>query len=381
MLITDSLSLYEFCDELRGSPYITVDTEFLRERTYDAQLCLVQVGYGDHAAAIDPLAKGLDLTPLRDLLLDKSIIKVLHAASQDMEIFLRVLGELPSPVFDTQIAAAVCDLGEQPGYAKLVQALLGIQIDKSSQATDWSLRPLTDKQIDYAIGDVTHLCKVYELLLERLEETGRSSWIQSDMAALLDETKYVTNPETAYKRIRIRRPKRKHLAVLRELAAWREHTAKRRNLPRPWVIRDEALVEIAQNQPVDQRELSRVKKLKVSNSDGEDLLDAVQRGLDSPEEGWPEVPSRGPATGNDSLVALLQALLRLRCEKHGVAMKMVATRVDLDRIATESNPKIRVLKGWRREIFGADALALRDGRLALTGNGDGVTDLIIGDEA
>ena len=362
MLITDSLSLYEFCDELRGSPYITVDTEFLRERTYDAQLCLVQVGYGDHAAAIDPLAKGLDLTPLRDLLLDKSIIKVLHAASQDMEIFLRVLGE-------------------QPGYAKLVQALLGIEIDKSSQATDWSMRPLTNKQIDYAIGDVTHLCKVYELLLERLEETGRSSWIQSDMAALLDETKYVANPDTAWERIRIRRPKRKHLAVLRELAAWREHTAKRRNLPRPWVIRDEALVEIAQNQPVDQRELSRVKKLKVSKSDGEDLLDAVQRGLDSPEDEWPEVPSRGAASGNDSLVALLQALLRLRCDKHGVAMKMVATRSDLDRIATESNPKIQVLKGWRREIFGADALALRDGKLALTGNGDGVTDLIIGEDS
>ena len=368
MLIVDSLTLYDFCDQLRGAPYIAVDTEFMREKTYEPLLCLVQVAHGDLSAAIDPLADGMDLTPLTDLLRDRAITKVLHAADQDLEIFLNLLGEIPAPVFDTQIAAAVCDMGEQPGYAKVVETLLGVQIDKSSQQTDWSIRPLSSRQIRYAIGDVTHLCKVYELLLDKLTQSERLSWIATDMDALLNPNRYRTDPSEAYLRIKIRRPKRKALAVLRELAAWRETAARARNLPRKWVAPDEALSEIAQNTPRNRAELSRVRKLKVGTSDAAKILEAIERGLDTPPESWPALPKKSaPVHADDSLVALLQALLRLRCEAHGVAMKMVATRSDLERLAGQRNPDIAALHGWRREIFGNDALALMCGELALTG--------------
>ena len=219
MLITTSDALADFCAAISDAPYIAVDTEFLRERSYYAHLCLVQVAYGEHFAAIDPLAPGLDLSPLRDLLLDEDIVKVFHAASQDLEIFLDKLGRVPGPVFDTQIAASVCGLGEQPGYASLVSQMLGIEVDKASQVTDWSVRPLTDRQLDYALSDVTHLCKVYEMLVERLEKTGRGAWISEEMEALHDPSKYRTNPREAWQRIKLRRPKRRTLAVLRELAA------------------------------------------------------------------------------------------------------------------------------------------------------------------
>ncbi len=368
MLIVDSLTLYEFCDDLRGAPYIAVDTEFMRERSYEPHLCLVQVAHGEHSAAIDPLAEGIDLTPLKDLLRDRSIVKVLHAADQDLEIFLNLLGEVPGPVFDTQIAAAVCDMGEQPGYARVVESLLGVHIDKSSQLTDWSLRPLSRRQIDYAIGDVTHLCHVYERLLATLEEAGRSSWVTSDMERLVDPRRYTVRPEEAFLRVKIRRPKRKTLSVLREVAAWRESAAKRRDLPRKWVAPDDALAEIAQNLPQNRKQLGRVRKLKVSNDDADALLEAVQRGLEVPADEWPELPERKVTVdADDSLVALLQALLRLRCEAHGVAMKMVATRSDLEKLAGLKSPDVRALRGWRREVFGNDALALLDGRLALTG--------------
>jgi len=369
MLIVDSLTLYEFCDKLRGAPYIAVDTEFMREKTYEPHLCLIQIAHGDLAAAVDPLAEGMDLTPLTDLLRDPSITKVLHAADQDLEIFLALMGTLPAPVFDTQIAAAVCDMGEQPGYAKVVETLLGIHIDKSSQQTDWALRPLSDRQVRYAIGDVTHLCKVYEVLVEKLAQSERMSWIAEDMAALLDPNRYRTSPVDAYQRIKIRRPSRRDLAVLRELAAWRETTAKARNIPRRWVAPDEALTEIAQNTPRTGKQLARVRKLNVGQGEAKKILEAVQRGLAVPSEDCPAVPKkRAPVRADDSLVALLQALLRLRCEAHGVAMKMVATRSDLELLAGKKRSDVPALHGWRREVFGRDALALLDGQLALTGH-------------
>lgn len=371
MLITDSATLSRFCASLRGAPYIAVDTEFLRERSYYAQLCLVQVAHGEHAAAIDPMVRGLDLGPLRDLLLDPSIVKVFHAASQDLEIFFQKLGRVPAPVFDTQIAAAACDLGDQPGYATLVQSLLGIGLDKASQATDWSLRPLTDRQVSYALGDVTHLCRVYELLVDDLDRRGRGSWVAEDMAGLMDERRYQPDPREVYRRIRLRGPTRKTLVVLRELAAWREETAMARDLPRAWVAHDDVLVEIAQHRPKDVEELARVRALKPAvarGADGQTLLELVERALGTPEDQWPLVPERRPPLqGHESLVALLQALLRLRCDEHGVAMRMVATREDLDLLATAEDPDIACLSGWRRALFGADALELRAGRLALTG--------------
>jgi ribonuclease D len=368
MLIDDSLTLYEFCDQLRSAPYISVDTEFMREKTYEPLLCLVQVAYGEHAAAIDPLADGMDLTPLKDLLRDPKIVKVLHAADQDLEIFLNMLEEVPGPIFDTQIAAAVCGMGEQPGYAKVVEHILGIQIDKSSQLTDWSIRPLSDRQVQYAIGDVTHLCHIYESLSEQLEKTGRTSWIASDMEKLLEPSRYRTDPKDAYRRVKIRRPKRKTLAVLREVASWRERRAQERNIPRKWVAPDEALAEIAHNTPKTPKELGRVRKLNARGRDAEDILDAVQRGLSTPQEDWPPLPAqRDNVHADDSLVALLQALLRLRCEAHGVAMKLVANRSDLEKLAGQKKPDVPAMHGWRREVFGDDALALLRGELALTG--------------
>ena len=379
MFITDSAELADFCAALRGAPYIAVDTEFLRERTYYAQLCLVQVAYGDHAAAIDPLARGLDLSPLKALLLDPGIVKVFHAATQDLEIFFQKLGQVPSPVFDTQVAASACGLGEQPGYAALVRDLLGLEIDKASQNTNWSLRPLQPRQITYAIGDVTHLCRVYERLVADLERTGRRSWVASEMAHLTDASRYAVDPENAYRRIRIRGAKRKDLAILRAVAAWRERTAIERDLPRPWVLHDDAIGEIALHAPETREDLARVRALKepfARSPDGAAVLAAVQEALAMPPEQWPTLPERRPPLkGHEPLVALFQALLRLRCEAHDVAMNMVASREDLDRLATEDDPDVPALTGWRRVVFGDDALALRAGRLVLTGKDGGIVAL------
>jgi len=381
VLITTSSALAEFCDALRGAPYIAVDTEFMREKTYFAKLCLVQVAHGDLAAAIDPLVDGMDLSPLRDLLCDPKIVKVFHAATQDLEIFLQKLGQVPSPVFDTQIAASVCGLGENPGYAKLVSALVGVQIDKASQITDWSLRPLSSRQLEYAIGDVTHLCVVYEKIIKKLADTNRSAWVAEDMAALLEPSRYQVDPREAWRRVKVRRPSRKTLAALRELAAWREEEAVGRDIPRNWVVRDDVLIEVSQNFPKNIDALVRVRAIKphvARGRDGEAILDALKRGLATPEETWPEPPpKRKSLSGHESLVALLDALLKRRCEAHGVAPPMVAKRADLDRIATEEAPDVLALQGWRREVFGADALELCAGRLGLTGSKGAVIDVTL----
>jgi ribonuclease D len=377
VLITDTPTLTSFCDELRSAPYIAVDTEFLREKTYHAVLCLVQLGHGERFAAVDALAPGIDLAPLLALMSDPNIVKVFHSAGQDVEIFLKLSGSVPTPLFDTQIAATVCAFGEQPGYATLVKELLGVALDKASQATDWSIRPLTDRQLDYALGDVIHLCPIYETLLQRLAETGRDAWVKEEMDALLDESHYVTDPQEAWRRIKIRRPSRESLVVLRELAAWRERTAMERDLPRNWVIRDDALGEIAQHLPRDRKQLARTRGLKdpiARGKDGQTLLDLVQQALESPKDEWPTLPERRERlSGHEAMVALLQALLKLRCEAEGVAMKLVATRSELDLLATAEEPDVRAVHGWRREIFGDAALALRHGKLALTGDGKGVT--------
>jgi len=372
VLITDSRGLADFCKRLEGAPYVAVDTEFLREKTYWPKLCLVQIAYDDEAAAIDPLARDIDLDPLFDLMDDESVLKVFHSASQDMEVFFSIAGRVPGPIFDTQVAAMVAGYGEQVGYATLASQIAGVTLDKSSQLTDWSLRPLSDRQIQYALGDVTHLCTIYEDLEDRLEESGRTSWVSEEMAALTDVSSYRSDPREAYRRVRIRRPNRKALAVLREVVAWREETAQRRNLPRNWVIRDDALVEIATHAPKSVADLSRVRGLRgnaAKGRDGEALLQAVQRALDMPQGEWPEIPPRrAPIRGHEALVALLQTLLRLRCEDHDVAPKLVATRDELDSIATTNDSDIRPLQGWRYELFGKDALDLKAGRLGLTGD-------------
>ncbi len=383
MLITDTKTLVSFCNDVRAAPYVTVDTEFLREKTYYATLCLVQIGHAEHFAAVDALAPGIDLAPLFELMNDPGIVKVFHAAKQDLEIFYRLCGRVPAPLFDTQIAATVCAFGEQPGYATLVHKMLDIELDKASQATDWAVRPLTQRQIDYALGDVIHLCPIYEQLQQRLAESGRAAWVKEEMEDLLEEGNYRVDPEQSWRRIKVRRPSRETLVVLRELAAWRERAAINRDLPRNWVIRDDALAEIAQHLPKNRQQLARTRGLRESIAHGKDggaILEAVARALARPEDEWPTLPERREAlSGHETLVALLQALLKLRCEAKGVAMKLVATRADLDLLATSEEPDIRALHGWRREVFGKDALALREGRLALTGDGLSVKVVELGD--
>lgn len=373
MLITKSADVAEFCARASKSPFVTVDTEFVREKTYWPVLCLIQIATRDEAVAIDPLAEGIDLSPMYDLMKNESVLKVLHSASQDMQIMYTASGNMTAPVFDTQIAAMVSGYGDQPAYATLVQRITGETIDKRSQMTDWSRRPLTDAQVEYAIGDVTHLIDIYDKLVSELDSANRASWAQEEMRHLRDESLYDSDPRDLWKRVRLRRPTRRALAVLREITAWREISAQRRNIPKNWVCRDEALAEIALNTPQTPAALERVRGVNerfAHGRDGKALLDAVKIGLELPEDECPEIDKgRPPLRGHETLVALLQALLRLRSEENGVAAQLIANRKELDRIATEDEPDIRTLSGWRRDIYGTDAIALKRGEIALTADG------------
>ena len=373
MLITKSADVAEFCNEISAAELVAVDTEFVREKTYWPILCLVQIATPDRAVAIDPLANGIDLQPVYDLMANTSVLKVFHSASQDMQVMFNATGRMTEPVFDTQIAAMVSGYGDQPAYATLVEKIVGVTIDKRSQMTDWSLRPLTDHQIEYAIGDVTHLIKVYNRLTADLESSGRTNWAQEEMGHLRDRGLYDLNPRELWRRVRLRRPTRRALAVLREITEWREVSAQRRNIPRGWVCRDEALAEIALNAPQTPTALERVRGINerfAHGRDGNAVLDAVQVGMELPDDQCPD-PEKGrpPLKGHETLVALLQALLKLRCDENGIAAQLVANRRELDRIATEDDPDIRTLTSWRREIYGNDALALKRGEIALTADG------------
>jgi ribonuclease D len=373
VLITNSADVADFCAEAAKSEFVTVDTEFVREKTYWPILCLVQIATRDRAVAIDPLADGLDLQPVYDLMQNTSVLKVFHSASQDLQIMFNASGSMVEPVFDTQIAAMVSGYGDQPAYATLVQRIVGETIDKRSQMTDWSRRPLTDNQIEYAIGDVTHLINIYDKLGDELSGADRTSWAQEEMSHLRDKSMYDVDPRELWRKVRLRRPTRRALAILREITEWRELSAQRRNIPKGWVCRDEALAEIALNAPRNPESLERVRGINerfAQGRDGKALLEAVKVGLEIPDEDCPD-PEKGrpPLRGHETLVALLQALLRLRCDENGVAAQLVANRKELDRIATEDEPDIRTLSGWRREIYGNDALALKRGEIALTADG------------
>ncbi|MGZ0190481.1 MAG: ribonuclease D, partial [Alphaproteobacteria bacterium] len=326
-------------------------------------LCLIQIATREEAVAIDPLAKGIDLEPVYDLMRDTSILKVFHSASQDMQIMYNASGGMVEPVFDTQIAAMVSGYGDQPAYATLVQRIVGETIDKRSQMTDWARRPLTDNQVDYAIGDVTYLIDVYDKLNEELEEAGRTTWAHEEMRHLRNEDLYDVDPRDLWRKVRLRRPTRRALAVLREITEWRELSAQNRDIPKGWICRDEALAEIALNTPETPAALERVRGVNdrfANGRDGKALLAAVQIGLDIPDDDCPD-PEKGrpPLRGHETLVALLQALLKLRSDENGVAAQLIANRKELDRIATEEEPDVRTLSGWRREIYGNDAIALK----------------------
>jgi ribonuclease D len=367
--ITTTEALAALCDRLRGADYVTVDTEFMREKTFWPKLCLVQVAGPEEAAIIDPLVEGLDLAPLFGLMADPGVLKVFHAARQDIEIFFHLSGKVPHPVFDTQVAAMVCGFGESVGYETLISKLAGARVDKSSRFTDWSQRPLTERQLQYALSDVTHLRPAYDRLRRKLDRTGRAHWLEEEMAVLTDPATYSVEPEEAWKRLKVRTDKPRFLAILREIAAWREREAQRKDLPRSRVLRDEALLEIAAHAPASVDDLARTRGLGRSVAEGRwgtELLGAVQRGLELPAADCPKVEPRvEPPPGIAPIVDLLRVLLKMRCEDQEVAPKLVANGGDLEAIAADDEADVPALKGWRRELFGEDALALKSGRLAL----------------
>ncbi len=372
-LIATTEALAAFCAPLHAEPFITVDTEFMRERTFWPELCVVQVAGHDSVAVIDAEAEGIDLSPLWDLLLDPAVLKVFHAARQDIEIVVLKTGRVPAPLFDTQVAAMVAGFGDQVAYDAIVAALAGGHIDKAFRFTDWSARPLSDQQITYAAGDVTYLRRVYEKLAERLEKEGRLSWVAEEMAVLTDPATYRLDPETAWQRLKPRTSNRRFLGALRAVAAWREHEAQRLNIPRGRVVKDESLMEIAAAAPTDATALARVRGFPKSMAEGKAgaaLIAALQEAARLPDSALPEAVERrdGPKA-SPGLVALLKVLLQAKCEESNVAQKLVANSDDIDRLATEDSPDIPALHGWRREIFGEAALALREGRLALSAGG------------
>lgn len=371
-LIGDNSELKAFCDRLAGAEFVAVDTEFMRERTFWPKLCLVQVaGPGeDDAAAIDALVPDLDLSPLFRLMTAPETVKVFHSGRQDFEIFYQLMGRLPAPVFDTQVAAMVLGFGDQVGYETLAAQVVKAKVDKGSRFSDWSLRPLSDKQIAYALADVTHLRPIYRRLSRDLEQSGRSAWVSEEMAGLTSPESYRVEPREAWRRLRLRGGRGRFLAVLREVTAWRENEAVARDVPRAWVLRDEALLEIAHNAPKTADDLARTRGLArkwAEGEMGEGVLAAVARGLAVPESEWPESETRRePPRGSGPVAELLKVLLKMKCEKQKVAQRLVASTDDVDQIAAlGAEADVPALHGWRRQVFGEDALKLQAGELAL----------------
>lgn len=369
-LITTTVDLAALCRRLAGAEFITVDTEFMRETTFWPKLCLAQLAGPDEAAAIDALAPGIDLAPLFDLLSNPSVLKVFHAARQDLEIFHHLDGRVPAPLFDSQVAAMVCGFGEQVSYEALATKLAKARIDKSSRFTDWSHRPLSKRQIEYAIGDVTHLRVIYQRLSESLEKSGRAAWVAEEVTALCDPALYEQRPENAWKRIKARSTDGRFLAVLSQVAAWRESEAQSRDLPRNRILRDESLLEIAARAPTTVGDLARTRGLGrrlAEGGMGQSLIAAVEAGLAMPAEDRPKVAKpRPPMRGAGPVIELLKVLLKMKCEKHDVAQRLVANHADLERITTGDDADVPALHGWRWDIFGEDALALKAGKLALS---------------
>jgi ribonuclease D len=372
-LIADSDALAGFCRRQATTQFVTVDTEFMRDRTYWPILCLVQIAGPDEAAIIDPLAPGIDLTPLFELLANTQALKVFHAARQDIEIFFNLTGTVPTPLFDTQIAAMVCGFGEAASYETLAGKLAGAAIDKSSRFTDWSHRPLTERQQRYATADVVPLRAVYEKLAARLAKTERAGWLEEELATLTDPATYRLDPELAWRRLKVRSNNRRLLALTQALAAWREATAQQRDLPRSRILRDESLLEIAAHAPRDGAELARSRGLGKGFAEskfGIEILAVIERVLETPESQYPQAtPRREPPQGIGPLIDLLRVLLKLRAEENDVAPRLIADAEDLELLAADDRAPVKALSGWRHEIFGRDALDLKHGRLALTAAG------------
>ena len=371
-LIADTASLTALCTRLAQADFVAVDTEFMRENTYYPDLCLVQIAGGGEAAAIDPKAPGLDLAPLLDLLVaNDNVLKVFHAGGQDLEIVYNLTGKTPHPLFDTQVAAMALGLGEQVSYSNLVGAFTGHQVDKGARFTDWGRRPLNDRQLEYAIGDVTHLAELFPKMLARLKKTGRGGWLDEEMARLSDPATYANEPEAAWTRLRLPSRKPEVLGRLKALAAWREREARDKDVPRGRIVKDETLGDLAGQPPRSQADLGKVRGLSsswASNDIGRRLMEALSQAGPLPEHELPaREPSRPGLSSEGALIAdLLKLLLKSRSKEAGVAPKLIARADEIDAIAAGVHDGLPVLKGWRREVFGNDALALVDGRLGFT---------------
>ncbi len=373
MLITSSQALKDFMAKASSCPFITVDTEFLREKTYYPKLCLVQIGLPDkQAIAVDPLAGDIDLAPLFEVLKSPKILKIFHAARQDIEIFYRLMGAVPAPLFDTQIAAMVCGYGEQVGYENLVNRLTDASIDKSVQFTDWSYRPLSQKQIDYALGDVIHLVDIYEALSNQLKERGRSQWAEEEDDILSDPATYSNDPEDAWQRVKIKTNKPKVLATLRTLAAWRERTAQRKDIPKNWVMRDETLADMAAQAPRNSKQLAQIRGINADKADSrsaQEWLNLIAEIDKTNPSSWPKREKRKtPSPSVAACTELLKMHLRMTAAKYEVAARLIASGEDLERIAEGAQagaPDVKALNGWRYDIYGRHAIELRDGKITI----------------
>jgi ribonuclease D len=372
-MITDTEELKSVCERLAKADYVTVDTEFLRDSTFWPKLCLIQLAGPEDEVAVDPLVDGLDLEPLFELMGNHDVLKVFHAARQDIEIFYYLSKQIPEPLFDTQVAAMVCGYGDSVGYETLVANLANAKLDKTSRFTDWSRRPLSQRQLDYAIGDVTHLRVVYEKLAAKLDQNGRMGWLDEEMSALMNPSIYMMRPEDAWKRIKTKTTNRRFLGLLVEVSAWREREAQNKNVPRRRVLKDEALTELAGHPPKSASDLDQMRGIPRgfgNSKSAKSLLESVAAGLDCPDDQLPKVKKQKTVPrGIGPVMDLLKVLLKMKCEEENVAQKLVYNNSDLEQLAADDNAAVPLLEGWRYDLFGKDALALKHGKLAVAVDG------------
>jgi ribonuclease D len=369
-IITTTDSLNDLCAALRREPFVAVDTEFMREQTYWPELCLIQIAGGEHEAIVDPLAPDLDLGAFYELMADERVVKVFHAARQDVEIIFLKAGIIPKPLFDTQVAAMVCGFGDQASYEVLVRKLARASIDKSSRFTDWSRRPLSQKQLAYALSDVTHLRTVYRKLRTQLDGSGREAWLDDEIAQLTSPTTYRTDPSEAWKRLKFRPKSRRQTAVLAAVAGWREREAQDRNVPRSRVIKDDAIIEVAIQSPASPEALKELRALPrgyATSRLADGLLKAVKQGLATdPDTLPPPAEDNGPLPeGTAAIVDILKLALKVVCDSHGIAPKLVASAADIEAIAAGNDRDVPAMRGWRRPVFGDLALEIKAGHLAI----------------
>ena len=382
-LITSTDVLAAFCERAAGHDYVTVDTEFLRETTYWPKLCLLQAATEDEAVLIDPLTDGLSLAPFFALLANPKVIKVFHAARQDIEIFVKLTGKVPLNIFDTQIAASVCGFGDSVSYDNLVRSVTGVELDKSSRFTDWSARPLSEKQRLYALADVTHLRDIYRTLVEQVEQTHRWDWVEDELSVLRSIDTYVVQPENAWERLRAKLNRPRDMAALQHLAAWREKRAQDSDQPRSRILKDDALIELAMQRPTAPEAFDKLRAVQRGygrSSAAAEIIAIIKKIEALPKGELPAMPERyrGPSP-KGAVGDLVRVLLKAVSEEHGVAARIIATSDDIDALVLDDDADVPALKGWRRKLFGEKALAIKHGKIGLAATRKGVVEIEIAD--